>query len=205
VLVAAPVGAGEAGQLERLDRLRVLQVRPAAEVGELALGVEGDVAVSGVDELDLVRLVLLEEALVRLRTRDVLALPGAAFLQLALDLGLDLLEVGLRDGLGEVEVVVEAVLDRRADRDLHAGVQAADRLCEEVRRRVAQDGERVGIGGVAGGQDLDAVAVVQRRAEVLRAVVRADQHSLLGELRADRACSIETGGTVFEFELRVVG
>ena len=35
VLVAAPVGAGEAGQLERLDRLRVLQVRAAAEVGEL--------------------------------------------------------------------------------------------------------------------------------------------------------------------------
>ena len=34
VLVAAPVGAREAGQLERLDRLRVLQVRAAAEVGE---------------------------------------------------------------------------------------------------------------------------------------------------------------------------
>ena len=34
--VAAPVRAGEAGQLERLDRLRVLQVRPAAEVGEVA-------------------------------------------------------------------------------------------------------------------------------------------------------------------------
>ena len=37
VLVAAPVGAGEAGQLERLDRLRVLQVRAAAEVGEIDL------------------------------------------------------------------------------------------------------------------------------------------------------------------------
>ena len=35
VLVAAPVRAGERGQLERLDRLRVLQVRAAAEVGEL--------------------------------------------------------------------------------------------------------------------------------------------------------------------------
>ena len=38
LLVAAPVGAGEAGQLERLDRGRVLQVRAAAEVGEVALG-----------------------------------------------------------------------------------------------------------------------------------------------------------------------
>ena len=67
LLVAAPVGAGEAGQLERLDRLRGLQVRPAAEVGEVALGVERDVALGALDELDLVRLVLLEEALARLR------------------------------------------------------------------------------------------------------------------------------------------
>ena len=44
LLVAAPVRAGEARQLERLDRLRVLQVRAAAEVGEVALGVERDVA-----------------------------------------------------------------------------------------------------------------------------------------------------------------
>ena len=39
VLVAPPVRPGEAGQLERLDRLRVLQMRAAAEVGEVALTV----------------------------------------------------------------------------------------------------------------------------------------------------------------------
>ena len=66
VLVAAPVGAGDARQLERLDRLRVLQVRAAAEIDEVALLVEGDVALGGVDELDLVRLVLGQEALTRL-------------------------------------------------------------------------------------------------------------------------------------------
>jgi hypothetical protein len=33
--VAAPVGAGQAGQLQRLDRLRVLQVRAATEIGEV--------------------------------------------------------------------------------------------------------------------------------------------------------------------------
>ena len=77
LLVAAPVGAGEPGQLERLDRLRGLQVRPAAEVGEVALGVERDVALGGVDELDLVRLVLLEEALARLGAGDLLAAPSS--------------------------------------------------------------------------------------------------------------------------------
>ena len=40
VLVAAPVRAREARELDRLDRLRVLQVRAAAEVGELTLRVE---------------------------------------------------------------------------------------------------------------------------------------------------------------------
>ena len=66
LLVAAPVRAGEAGQLERLDRLRVLEVRAAAEVGEVALRVERDRPLGGVDELDLVRLVLLLEAPARL-------------------------------------------------------------------------------------------------------------------------------------------
>ena len=77
--VAAPVRAGEAGQLERLDRLRVLQVRAAAEIGEVAavsLRVEGDVALGGVDELELVRLVLGLEELPRLVARDLAALPA---------------------------------------------------------------------------------------------------------------------------------
>ncbi len=35
-LVAAPVGACEPGELQRLDRLRVLQMRAAAQIGEVA-------------------------------------------------------------------------------------------------------------------------------------------------------------------------
>jgi hypothetical protein len=66
VLVAAPVRAGEARELDRLDRLRVLQVRSATEVGEVALRVEGDVPLGRVDELDLVVLALLGEELLRL-------------------------------------------------------------------------------------------------------------------------------------------
>src|SRR6476469_9042660 len=67
LLVAPPVRAGEAGQLERLDRLRVLQMRAAAEVGEVALAVEGDVALGGIDQPDLVRLCFRAEALSRFR------------------------------------------------------------------------------------------------------------------------------------------
>src|SRR5438105_3760402 len=128
LLVAAPVGAGEPGQLERLDRLRVLEVRAAAEIGEVALRVEGDSALGRVDELDLVRLVVAGEVALGLFGVDLFALPGAAFLQLAPDLLFDSLERLLADRLRELEVVVEAVLDRRADRDLRAGVETTNGL-----------------------------------------------------------------------------
>ena len=62
LLVAAPVGARKTGQLERLDRRGVLQMWPAAEIGEVALGVKRDLALSRLDELDLVRLALGLEA-----------------------------------------------------------------------------------------------------------------------------------------------
>ena len=109
------------------------------------------------------------------------------------------------DRLGELEVVVEAVLDRRADRDLHAGVEPPHRLGEQVRGRVAEDVERVGVGLVARGQDLDRLAVGERRAQVAHAPVRADEHRLLGELRPDRARGVEPGRAVGKFKLRAVG
>src|SRR5918994_313133 len=204
-LVAAPVGAGERGELDRLDRLRVLEVGAATEVGELALRVERDLPLGGVDELDLVRLTLRQKAALRLLRRDLLALPRAAFLQLAHDLGLDLLEVLLADRHGELEVVVEAVLDRRADRDLGARIEPADRLREQVRGRVAQHEERIRIVRVAGRQDLDRLAVLERQPQVLGGAVLADQHRLLGQLRADRPRGVEAGGAVRKFEFRRVG
>src|SRR6059036_2966133 len=127
---------GAPGQLERLDRLRVLQVRAAAEVRELALRVERDLPFGRVDELNLVVLALLGEEPLGVLSRDLFPLPGAALLELALDLRFDPLERVLPDRLRELEVVVEAVLDRRADRDLRAGVEPAHRLREQVRSRV---------------------------------------------------------------------
>ena len=205
VLVAAPVRAGDARQLERLDRLRVLQVRAAAEIDEVALLVERDVALRGVEELQLVRLVGRQEALTRFLGSHRAALPVAAFLQLALHLRFDSLQVGVGDRLREVEVVVEAVLDRRADRHLHAGVEAAHCLGEQMRRGMAQDGERVGVVRVARRQDLDPRAVGERLAQILRPAVGPDQHRLLRESRADRARGFEAGRAVGKLELGVVG
>jgi len=205
VLVAAPVRAGEAGQLQRLDRAGVLQVWPAAEVGEVALRVEGDRPFGGVDELDLVGLALPGEEALRLLGVDILALPAAALLQLAADLFLDLLQRVLADGLGKLEVVVEAVVDRRADGDLGPWVEAANGLGEQVRGGMAQDVERVGIVLVAGREDLDPLPIGERRTHVLDVAVRPDEDGLLGELRSDRARGVEAGRALGQLELGVVG
>ena len=77
LLVAAPVRAGQARELDGLDRGRVLEVRSAAEVGEVALRVQRDRAVRGVDELDLVRLALRLEARPRLVGARLRAPPRA--------------------------------------------------------------------------------------------------------------------------------
>src|SRR5215210_2135399 len=205
VLVAAPVRAGEAGQLDGLDRTRVLQVRTAAEVGELSLRVGRDRRFRRVDELDLVFLALVGEVTLRLVRAELLTIPAAALGELAADLLLDLLERLLADRLGELEVVVETVLDRRPDRDLRAGVEAPDSLGEQVRGRVPQHVERVRILLVADGQDLNRLPVLERRAQVLDGAVRAQQNGLLGQLRADRARGVEAGRAFRKFEFRRVG
>ena len=62
--------------------------------------------------------------------------------------GLELGQVVRREGLRDVEVVVEPVRDRRADAELRLGVQLLDGLGEHVRRRVPDDAAaRLGVGG----------------------------------------------------------
>ncbi len=120
------------------------QVRPAV------VAIDGD-RVAGrhlahferLDDLALVR--LIGEALESLRARDVLAherLVGRDDLAHPV---LDLRKVALGDLPRELEVVVEAVLDPRADRVAGAGPQVADGLRHHVRSRMTQDVEPVRI------------------------------------------------------------
>src|SRR5947209_11767631 len=103
LLVASPVGTCEAGELDRFDRLGVLEVRAAAKVRGLTLRVEGDRPFRRADELDLVGLLLCLEALARLFGGHLLTLPFASLLELAPYLFLDSGQVLLADRLGEFE------------------------------------------------------------------------------------------------------
>ena len=172
--VAAPVGPRHRGELEGLDPLRARAVRPAAEVGERAVPVERDrvhglVADEVLDQLHLVVLALAAEALDRLGRRQLGALERLVGLHVLAHALLDALEVVLGDAhaRGELEVVVEAVLDRRADRDLDAWVELRDSRGEHVRGVVADEPERpLTVLRGLGRDDLDAGAVGQRRGEV---------------------------------------
>ena len=126
VAVAAPIGARHLHQLEGVADLAGRgHVRAAAEIEPVALVVDLDrlVAGNGVDQFDLEGLALVAEHLLGL-----LAVPdflGEGFVarddlaHLLLDRG----KIFRRERLVAEEVVVEAVLDHRADRHLRARPQ----------------------------------------------------------------------------------
>ena len=160
VLVAAPVGAGDAHQLERAEPGGARDVGTTAEVDELGSVVSG-VAVHGddraapdlgavdpFDDLLLERLVgEAGEALVTVELLPDERLVRGDDRSHAL---LDALEVVVGEALliRELEVVVEAVLDRRSDRVARPGEQVGHRLGEHVRGRVAQHLAAFGCRGV---------------------------------------------------------
>ena len=195
-------------------------MRAAAEVGERAVGVQRHglqrvlgvgVALQILDQLDLVRLLLGGESRQGRLGRDILAHERLVGVDVALHLGLDPLEVRIVDGdaLGELEVVVEAVVDRGADRDLDAGVQVEHRRREHVRGVVADQRQR--LLPRAFGQDLELrrpVAVGRRgqlAAEVPQLAVDLDRQRGASQTRADRRGGIGAGGAVGQAQRRAVG
>ena len=190
--VAAPVGAGELGQLEHLEAAGRRDVRAAAQVDEGALAVERDVLVRR-DRRDDLGLVVLAHALEELhglvarhqRAHDRLVLPRELDHPL-LDRG----EVLGRERALVAEVVVEAVLDHRADRDLGLGEELLHRVGEQVGGRVANHLEPLRI---AIGDDGDrSVAVDAVRGVDELAVDLAGQRGL-GEAGADRRGDLGDG------------
>ena len=139
--VAAPVGAGDARELDgvALHAAGGIQMRAGAEVNEVALTIEADRGVLGqvVDELDLVGLLALFHEPDGFLTRKLEALKLQFFLADLAHLGLEFLQNLGRKRFRGVEVIVEAVIDRRADGKLDLGVQALHRLGEDVAGRVA--------------------------------------------------------------------
>jgi hypothetical protein len=138
-------------------------VRPAAQVGEVALAVDADGPLALPDELvdDLVleALVLAVQEFLRAVRLDVVARERKIRVDDLLHLRFDLRQVVCRDRPRQLEVVEEPVLDHRPDRVLHVpAVEVAQRLRQHVRGAVAHDVKAV---GVAIGHERDLVLAVQ--------------------------------------------
>ncbi len=126
--VAAPVGPGYGQQPHRPDPAAVGYVRSPAQVEKLSLPVDayGGLVRQIVDEFELVGLVGKKHE--RLLLADLAPLEWLTHGEKALDLFRDSGKVVLSHRLGELEIVVEAVLDRRADGDFGARIEAGCRL-----------------------------------------------------------------------------
>ena len=167
-------------------------MRAAAEVEPLALMVDFEVLIGRdhVDELDLEGLALVGEpglGLIAvpqlLGERSVL---GDDLAHALFDRG----KVVRGERLGAGKVVVEAVFDHRADRDLGAGPQPLHRLGEHVRRVVADQFERA---RVLAADELEGGIGVDRIGKVAEHPVAHHRHGALEERGGDRPGDVGAG------------
>ena len=186
-VVTAPVRRRRAEQLDHADPARRGPVRTFAEVDPVAVAVQredlGALADDVLDDLDLELLTLGGEQLDRLLRRDLGALEAQVRRDDRVGLGLDAGELVLRERLAAIEVVVEAVLDRRTDRDLGPREQPLHGIGDDVRRVVADGVERL---GCLGREDLELGVPVERARQIHERAVRLREHRGLGEAGADR-------------------
>ena len=122
-------------------------MRPAAEIEPRLLRIDLDLVAfgDGVDQLELEHLALVAEQLLGRLAVDHLAGEGRVAGDDLAHLGLDLGKIVGREGLRAREVVIEAVLDDRADRDLRAGIELLHGLGHDMRGVVTDEFERFGV------------------------------------------------------------
>ena len=204
-LVAAPVGAGHVEQLHGLNGSRIGQVRAAAEVDEVALLVERDGAVfEALQQVQLVGVGLFGEV------SHGFGFGHGAPLELAFLAGqlqhllLDFREVFARNraAFAQVDVVVKAVFDGRADAQLHAGVQRFEGFGQHVGRGVPEGHLTV---VVVPGQDGYVGILFNGAVQVAHFAVYAHAYGVAGQAFADSGGDIVARRAIYKLAHRAVG
>ena len=202
--IAPPVRSGELHQLEDLEFAGRRHVRAAAQVDERAFTVQADRFAVGDrrDDLGLVALPDRLEEAHRLVAIPLLADDGFVLLREFGHLRLDRGEVLGGERTLVREVVEETVLDDRPDRDLGVGEEILHRVGEQVRRRMTDHIEPV---GVLVGHDRERGVVVDAMRGVDEGAVDPAGQCGLGEAGADRGGHVGHGRRRREFANRTVG
>ncbi len=102
-------------------------------------------------------------------------------------------EILRRERLVAEEIVIEAVVDHRADGDLRAGPQCLHRFGEHMRGIVANKFERA---RVVAGEELDFGVVVDRIGKIGELAVERHRHRALGKRRRNALGDVEAGGVL---------
>ncbi|MDT4823292.1 hypothetical protein FQZ97_565130 [compost metagenome] len=207
--VAAPVGASHLHQLEDLQLARGRHVGAAAEVDEIAFAVqaEGFVRRDRGDDLGLVLFADALEEFDGVVARPLLARDGFVLLGQFGHFLFDGGQVFGRERALVREVVVEAVIDHRADGYLGVRKQLLDGIGQQVGRRVADQVQAV---GVLGGHDRQTRIAFDAEAGVDQPGFRAFKRDApaqggLGQARADRLRHFGDRYRPRELALRTIG
>ena len=189
------------------DAPGVVQVGPLAEVDEPVLLIDRHVRLAAprqeVDLIDLVALIARGEELARGVDVEHRPLERRTLLDDLAHRGLDRREVLFGERPRQLEVVVEAVLDRRAESEPRPREQLLNGLRQHMGRRVPEDVEVVI--AALGRDDRDVGAVGERAGEVADLAVNLDGERGLRESRADRGRGVLAGGAVLELQRGAVG
>ena len=201
VLVAMPVGTGEAQHLESLELARRGHVRTGTEVfpvlARFASHVEAEGAVAafaGESAFSVIRLVLVAfGALQAFGGAHFAAGKRTVFLDDFLHALFDALEIRLLDRCGSHQIVVETLVDSRTVGELGAREQVADGFGQHVAAAVAQQHQSIGV-VVARGDDADSAAFGERAGKVQDLVAELDAQSFACETFRNALCNFEAGG-----------
>ena len=105
-------------------------------------------------------------------------------------------EVFGSEGLVAQKFVEEAGIDRRADAELHVGIEFEHRCGKQMRGRVAEHLHRVGI---LRGEDRELGVVVERARKIDELAIGARDQSFLGEARRNLMRNFGGGGAAGHF------
>src|SRR5687767_774782 len=193
LLITAPIRTRNGHELEVLDAARRRYVRTTAKIEERAIAVDADdlVLAELFEALELQG--IIREQLARFFLRHPAPLERLILLRNLLHFGFDLLDIFRREWLLYVEIVIEAILDRRAKADAGVRTHLSYGRCEHVRGRVAQQVERV---VVFFSEDFNTRIRVERAHEIHDLAIQLRAERGLGEAGTDFLSSSEDGGAV---------
>ena len=195
--ITAPVGTGQLGEFERLEKAGVGYVRPPAHVHVLLMVVQAHrlFVRHVVNQTQLVVLGAGIEYLDRFVARrhlfdDVVVLRDQ-FLHARFDGG----QVFGCEGTLVGNVVIEAVFDDRADDHLRARVELLDGMADQVRARMPDDLQPF---LVLGRDDVQCGIVIDEVTGIDEPPVDLARDGVLRQTGADRLCNLQHGYRMIE-------